>query len=269
MTASLNQDFVTYTGDDIKPIFTVRNQAGAVVNIATVSEITWRLKQQNGTVVFTKLKSTGAVTFTTDGSNGQFQVTILAADTAPLSGYYQYDAAIKDASGQQTTTSIGRMQVGPKPTWTYDATKLATNTVYQVRRLIGDVMYGDQQLQDEEIAWYISTYSTVWAAGAAAARGIAANYTRMVDTVQGELRTLYTQRTKNYALLADQLAAQAKARGPAFVYAGGISVADKQMQIENTDRVPPQFFLLIFDNFLPVAPIGHQSPISPAPVGVP
>jgi hypothetical protein len=149
-----------------------------------------------------------------------------------------------------------------QPTWTYDPAQLTTNTVYQVRRLIGDVLYGDQQMQDEEVRWYVATNSTVWAAAASAAASLGAQFSRLVDTVQGELRTLYGQRAKNYMMLAARLDAQSKGRSPALAYAGGISIADKENQVENSDRVPPQFTLLMFDNYLPVSPVGHQSAVA-------
>lgn len=261
MTAALDQDFVTYIGDTVRPIFTVLNQANAVVNIATVNEITWTARSQEGdAALITKTKTGGAITFVTNGSDGKFQVTIGPTDVASLSGFYLHSASITDSNNFQTTVTIGRMQVGLAPQWTYNPKLLGTNRVYQVRRLIGDVLPGDKQLNDADIQFYVDNYPNVWIAAANACRAIAAQYARQVDTIQGELRTLYGQRTRNYTSMAVQLEQQGKGRSSGYVYAGGISVQDKQAQIEDTDRVPPQFNVMIFDNLLPITPIGQQTP---------
>jgi hypothetical protein len=264
MAASINQDFVTYQGNAISPIFTVKTAAGVAVDISTVTEITWQvLPEDLGTPLISKTKTGGGITFVTTGADGKFQVAILAADTLPLEGYYMHTASITDAGGNVTTVSVGRMQVGLKPTWTYNSAKLSTVPLFQVRRLIGDVLIGDQQMQDQEVQWYIDNYSNVWAAASAACRALAAQFSRMVDTVQGEMHTLYSQRAKNYMLLAQTLYQQSRGRGVAYVYAGGISQSDKQQQVEDSDRVPPQFNLLMFDDLLPESPVGHQTPASP------
>ena len=264
MAASLNQDFVTYRGDSITPIFTVRNSSGVAVNISGALEITWKILPENlGTPILTKTMTGGGITFVTSGADGKFQVAILATDTANLSGFYLHEASVTDSFGSVTTVTAGRVQVGLVPTWTYNAAALSTNTVYQVRRLVGDVLYGDQQMQDQEIEWYVANYSNVWAAASAVCRALAAQFSRMVDTVQGDLHTLYSQRARNYLALAATLFQQSRGRGVAYVYAGGISQTDKNNQVEDGDRVPPQFNLLMFDDLLPTSPVSHESPGTP------
>lgn len=127
----------------------------------------------------------------------------------------------------------------------------------QIRRLIGDVLTGDQQLQDEEIAWAASRYTTIYGAAADCCRDIAAQFARKVDTVQGELRTLYSAQTKRYMDLARDF--ESRALRGAAPYAGGISNADKQNVVDNTDRAPPDFLRGQFDDLLPEHPIGQQS----------
>lgn len=265
--AALNQDFVTYSGDTVSPIFTVLNSSNVAIDISTVSEITWKLRPEDvdAAALVTKTKTAGQITFVTDGTDGKFQVAITAADTATLSGYYLHEAQITDGSGNVTTVTVGRMQVGLVPTWTYNPAQLATNSVYQVRLLLGDTRYADQQMQDQEIEWYISQYGNIWSAAANAARGLAAQFSRLVDTMQGDLRTLYGQKARNYLAMAANLDMQAKGRGGAYVYAGGISNQDKEQQVEDTDRVPPNFLLRMNDNLLPVAPVGQQTVGAPLP----
>ena len=264
--AALNQDFITYSGNDVAPIFTVQTTAGVAVDISGATQIAWMVQRQdNSAIVLTKTKSLGQITFPSGGTDGRFQVAITKTDTATLGGFYIHSASLTDGSGNVTTVTVGRMQVGLAPTWTYDATQVSTNSMYQVRRLIGDVLYGDQQMQDEEINWFISNYASVWSAASAACLSLAAQFARMVDTVQGELRTLYSQRARNYTAMAAQLERQGKGRGSTYVYAGGVSQSDKDTQVQNPDRTPPQFNLMMFDDLLPESPVGHQTPGAPAP----
>jgi hypothetical protein len=58
--------------------------------------------------------------------------------------------------------------------------------------------------------------------------------------------------------MAAQFENDAKARGGALPYAGGISVSDKQTTAQNTDRVAPQFNLGMDDNQLPVSSVGNE-----------
>ena len=51
-------------------------------------------------------------------------------------------------------------------------------------------------------------------------------------------------------------------------YAGGISIADKQQEELDTDRVPPQFNIGMDDNYYPIAPAGNESDDSPSDTSV-
>lgn len=150
-------------------------------------------------------------------------------------------------------------------TWTYDVTQLATSALMQARRLIGDVLTGDQQLQDEEINWTIGQYSNVYLGAAACCRNIAAQFSRQVDLVQGELKTNYSQRAKSYMAMAKDFEARGLATGAIPPPAGGISIADKTANVEDPDRVPPDFNRGQFDDLLPVGPVGQQTPTPGAP----
>jgi len=56
--------------------------------------------------------------------------------------------------------------------------------------------------------------------------------------------------------------------GGASVYAGGISQADKTAQLQDLDRVTPQFNLMMDDNLIvPVGPVGNETPGNPASTG--
>ena len=144
-------------------------------------------------------------------------------------------------------------------TWTYTTSDLATSTKDQVRLLIGDTVSTDPQLQDEEISYFISMRSSPVGAAAECCRTLSAQYSRSVDSAAGGTKEAYSQMAKAYALRAAQFEAQAAAGGAGLPYAGGISVADKSSQEENSDRVSPQFSIGMDDNLLPVPPAGNET----------
>lgn len=151
--------------------------------------------------------------------------------------------------------------------WTYDGTLLSTSTAVAntmiVRRLVGDVLPGDPQVTDGEINFAISEYANLYLAGAEVSRWIAAQYSRKVDLVQGELKTNYSQQAKAYTARAVDLETRGMASGGLTAYAGGISQADKDNQVNDADRVPPQFVIGMTDDLLPVGPVGNETPGSP------
>lgn len=148
-------------------------------------------------------------------------------------------------------------------TWTYTLASIATTPLYQVRLMIGDTVVAKPLLQDEEISFYLMVDPSVWRAASRACRAIAGIYSRDADSVQGELKQVYSVRAKAYNSLAAQYANDAVARGGGLPYAGGISVFDKIQQELNPDRVSPQFNLGLDDNLVvPVGPVGNETQTS-------
>lgn len=133
-------------------------------------------------------------------------------------------------------------------TWTYNVYDIATSPKDQVRLLIGDTVDCDPQLQDEEIVFLISSRTTVYGAAAECCRSLASKYARSVDSAAGTQKATLSQLSKQYTSKAIQFEQKASASGAAMPYSGGISIADKQRQDANTDRVPPQFTLDMDDN---------------------
>lgn len=154
--------------------------------------------------------------------------------------------------------------------WSYDVSLFSTSTgnigTMIVRRYVGDVLTNDQQLQDAEINYAISTYANYFLAAAECARWISAQYSRKVDVVQGELKTNYSNQAKAYNERAIDLEQRGMARaGGAMPYAGGISVTDKSDQLADPDRVTPQFNIGMDDNSLPVGfGSGNETPGNPS-----
>lgn len=262
MTA-LAQNFTAYTGDAAIPVFTVVDQTGAPLDISTASDIRWNAaRTTTSAAVLSKTKAAGQIAFVTDGTDGQFQVTILGTDTAVLAGVYLQQALIIDALGNQSTVALGQMTIGRAPVWTYDPTQLATSPLMQIRRLIGDVLPGDQQMYDDEIVYTNSQYNSVYSAAAECCRNLAFQFARKVDTVQGELKTNYSNQSKQYMLLSINL--ENRGFRGALPYAGGISNSDKQNVASNPDRVPPSFNREQFDDLL-LGDTGNQTPTPAAP----
>ncbi len=260
MAAANNQDFVTYQGDNVQPIFTVRNAAGVALDISAAAEITWTARRSlNDPVAIIKTKSGGGITFTNIGTDGKFTLTLTATDTLALAGWYMHYASITDGSGRTTTVTVGRMEVGSTPNWTFDDAAAATEQLYLVRAMIGDTKQSDQLVSDQLISIALGRYSTTENAAAECARFVEAMYSREVDLVQGQLKTNYSQKAVAYGKLAIRLDQRGYARGGVTAYVGGISIMDKANNILNTDRVSPQFNIGMFDNLLPESPVGHES----------
>lgn len=103
------------------------------------------------------------------------------------------------------------------------------------------IFYNYAQLSDESINALVVLKDDTYAAAAMAAESLAAKYARISDLKVGDLSISYSQRAKDYREMAARLwvlAARAAVRTP---YAGGISIADKEIDQDNTDRVQPAF----------------------------
>ena len=274
------QNFDTYPGDVISPVFTVLDQDGNPVNISSVSDIQWTAQRAVGQpILLSKSKLGGQINLVSGGTTGQFQVALTSTDTSSLTGVYLHQALLFDGTGNQSTVTIGQMTVGRSPTWSYDATQLGTspstgNPKDQVRRLIGDTKYSDQQLWDEEINFALAqrgyvqgapSSGIIYAAAADCCRDLGAEYARLVDITQGELRTNYSSKSKSYLSMAANYEVKASARAVgAGVYCGGISIADKIAHINDADRTSPSFAIGMTDNLRIAGPIGPEQIAIPA-----
>jgi hypothetical protein len=279
MTA-FSQNFNTYPGDATSPIFTILDGNGNPINISGVSDIIWTAQQAVGQpILVTKTKISGQITLISGGTSGQFQLNLLAADTSVLTGVYLHQVVLIDGLGNQSTVTLGQMTVGRSPTWSYDATQLGTspstgNPKDQVRRLIGDTKYSDQQLWDEEINFALAqrgyvqgapSSGIIYAAAADCCRDLGAEYARLVDITQGELRTNYSSKSKSYLSMAANYEVKASARAAGIgVYCGGISIADKIAHINDADRTSPSFAIGMTDNLRIAGPIGPEQIAIPA-----
>lgn len=261
MTAQ-NQDFTTYIGDSCQPVVTVKrnNGSGTAIDVSTVQEIVWvASRDATSGPVLTKRKSLGGIKFVTDGKNGEIEIDILPADTAQLTGYYLQRVVITDAAGNVSTVTIGRMLVGIGPVWTYSGDPRSSDRD-AVRYLIGDIIVADPQINDPELDFALSQCSSIYRAAAIACRSLAGRLSREADTVDKDLRDSISQRARAYSRMAVAYDEQAMTRGGGLPYAGGISVADKEFQQNDQDRVAPQYTLGMDDNLIdPEAPVGGET----------
>lgn len=133
-------------------------------------------------------------------------------------------------------------------TWTYDVSDLATSVKDQVRMEIGDIVAGAPcTLQDEEVARAIATETNVWGAAARCAELLGRRYALKADVRLGRsLFVLYTTMAKQYNELARQL--RMKAGAINVPWAGGMSIADKQVYQQNGSLVQPIFARGMMEN---------------------
>lgn len=124
--------------------------------------------------------------------------------------------------------------------WTYD-TALSTNKD-KVRFMLGDTESGDALLSDEEISAQLTSEGTVRAAAIACARALAARFARKAQQITDDIgaSVRYGDRAQAYRDLADELRRSGALLAVA-PFAGGISVAAKQAQVDDADRVAPAF----------------------------
>lgn len=243
---SVNQDFTTYAGDAALPIFTVLDGSGNPIDLSTVSDIIWNAQRDlNSAAVLSKSKAGGGISFVTTGADGKFKVSLTSADTLPLTGYYLHQARVIDGSGNVSTVTLGRMQVGRLPTSTYSGDP-SISTRDKVRFWINDTGPTTWEFSDQEIDYASTLYTNPVRAAAWLCSRLAAKYAAAVDKSVGDLRISYSQRAKMYLEVQAQLLAQADSTN-VTIYIGGVSKSDMASVDANSDRVKPPFSIKQFD----------------------
>jgi len=135
--------------------------------------------------------------------------------------------------------------------WTYNVN--LTTSKDKVRLLIGDVIFVDQQLSDEEITAVVAMVGgSVQLASTRCCRILAARYARYADKWVGDLKILASQKSKAYLALAEELedggTTLTGSRTHQTPFAGGISVAQKEAKVADTDFPPTTFSKGMMDN---------------------
>lgn len=108
--ASTGQNFELYQGDDKELVITVRDNAGALVDLTGYSAVWCVHIRTPDNIVLEKTTSDG-ITIPTPG-NGQLIVEIDGTDTAELlPRNYDHQCEVEDPSGHHTTVSVGYMKL--------------------------------------------------------------------------------------------------------------------------------------------------------------
>ena len=128
-------------------------------------------------------------------------------------------------------------------TWTYSSTSGLDRDYVRLR--IGDTVTADPLLTDEEIAALVTNEGDKHLAAAAAADTLAAQFARKVDKTVGKLSISNSQAFTHFSALAKRLRSEITMTGG--LYAGGISVSDKNEDKSDSDRVDPAFFVGQFE----------------------
>jgi hypothetical protein len=128
--------------------------------------------------------------------------------------------------------------------WTYDATVLsdasATGRRNIVRLEIGDTDTHDQQLQDEEIDYFLGvTSDDTTLAALRSVEALIARYARQVTVTQGPASFGAQERVSHYERLRGILRQRVALSAP--WYAGGRSQSEKAALAADTDAVQPAF----------------------------
>lgn len=122
-------------------------------------------------------------------------------------------------------------------TWTYDPASVTT-TLAKVRLLCGDTQSGRQLLSDEEINVLTGLAAHIFGMAAVGCETIASKFAADADKEVGDLSITLSQKAEAYERRADRFRQQAGTL--AIPLAGGISIAAKDTQEQDTDRVKPQ-----------------------------
>lgn len=124
--------------------------------------------------------------------------------------------------------------------WSYSGTPTTAIAKDQVRFLIQDTDVNDQLFSDEEIIYLINLEGSALKAAAKAAETLAMKFARKCDEAVGQVRISFSQKSKQYAALAKDLARDASIK-EAIPFAGGLDISQKQTQRDDDDRVQPFF----------------------------
>jgi hypothetical protein len=131
----------------------------------------------------------------------------------------------------------------------------------RVRFILGDTEATDVLLDDETIDANLTTEGSLRTAAIACCRGILAKLAREVSTAVPPLTVQLQQRFEHYQMLLHDL----RSRQLVAPYAGGLTVTDKQLREQDTDRVPPDFTRGQFDYPPTTSPPAGSSGATRAP----
>ena len=137
--------------------------------------------------------------------------------------------------------------------WSYSGDP-SESSVDAIRYLIADTKEEDSFVQNEEIEWALSqTNQNLYAAASIVANALFAQFSALSDEEIGPLKFKYTNRAKNYQLIAlkfDKLSETKECL--VGIYGGGIDTIDKESNKLDPSLVQPMFSKGITDYINPI-----------------
>lgn len=234
MSATVNQDFTVFAGDGAVPIFTITDGNGNVLDLSTLSNITWtatrNLDVAAPPVAPVLSKSLGSgITLIGSGSTGQFALTLAPSDTATLTLAYIHTAVVFDDLGVPTTVATGQMFVRPKPVSTYSGDP-SQSVRDMARTLVGDTDMDAALFTDSVYDAMATSFGGPLYVAAQLCRMLAQRYAGKATKRVGDFTINYSDLAKSYRSMAAEFQAQADRGGSAgIVYAAGTSKADSAL----------------------------------------
>lgn len=131
-------------------------------------------------------------------------------------------------------------------TWSYDPSKLATSDKDRMRLTLGDTDENDQLLQNEEIQYFLDSTGDFDRAAAKCCEAIAMKFKKEANTKVGPMTLELAKRAELWEEKAQDFLT--RARAVAVPSVGGLSQAEKDDALANTDRTGPYFRTGMHDN---------------------
>ena len=133
--------------------------------------------------------------------------------------------------------------------WTYSENP-ASSKKDQVRFLIGDTDSKDPLLSNEEITYILSLYNNApMNAAIRCCETIVSKFSRLADETVGQVSVKYSQIAQTFMKTTMPMLRARLAMEDSSIYAGGISNVDKQNNIQDRDRVRPDFSKHMMENY--------------------
>lgn len=112
--AKLNdQNVVVYDGDDFALRVTLKDDAGAAVDLTTFNSLTWEVaKKVKGAAFITKTDADG-IEVQSPTTAGIVVITLLPTDTRGKAGEYRHEMQLVDSDGKYHTIMVGKLTVLP------------------------------------------------------------------------------------------------------------------------------------------------------------
>lgn len=132
--------------------------------------------------------------------------------------------------------------------WTYSGDP-DSSALDGIRFLIGDTDTNDQLLANEEITWMNSQVSgsttstdSLYTVAYRCMITIASKFSRLADQAVGDMRVSMSQKARGAREQAKELKVLAQSEGGTPTpYAGGLTISDKELDLDNSDLVKPSF----------------------------